>query len=296
MTNKISGMQTGLITYVDYKRKSVKLSYWIMFIGLVLLCLIAIVPIIWTLFSGFKEPAEYFSSTPKFLPESFDFGKVVNIFKILRFDRTLPNSLMMFAGTWFCTVVLGGIAGYTLSQLKPKGGKIVFMVMFWMMLMPNTLSMVPTFMMWTNFPLIHVSFQNTFVPFWVGGLTDVFSIILFKKFFDSIPNSFIEAAQIDGCSNIGIFSKIIVPLSAPIISTITIFTFQGSWNNFLGPFLLLKDGKLATVALKLYTLQKDYTEPEQMLGAFIMILPTMLMFSIFSKKILNNNMSAGIKE
>ena len=151
-------------------------------------------------------------------------------------------------------------------------------------------------MMWTNFPIIHINFQNTFIPFWLGGLCDLFNIMLFKNFFDTIPNSFIEAAKIDGCSNVGIFSKIVVPLSKPIVFTITVFVFQASWNDFMGPFLYLKEPKLHTVALRLYLLTQQYPVPQQMLGAFIAMVPTMIIYFFCSRQILSNGMSAGVKE
>lgn len=296
MNKKILEKKQGLITSVDYRRVSVKIGYWLMFAGLIAVTLIAIIPIIWTFFSGFKEPEEYYSSMPTFLPKHFDLNKVKSIMSVLKLNVSVTNSLIMFAGVWFATVIVGGIAGYTISRLKPKGSAFLFRIIFWMMLMPNTLSLVPSFLMWTNFPIIHLNFQNTFIPFWLGGLCDLFNILLFKNFFDNIPNSFIEAAKIDGCSNIGIFLKIVVPLSKPIIATVTIFVFQNTWNNFLGAFLYLKAPNLATVALKLYSLSQTYTVPEQMLGAFILMIPTMLIYVLCSKQILSNGMSAGIKE
>lgn len=296
MKNTIKEGRQGLITDIDYKRSSVKAAYWIMFAGMVIVALVAVVPILWTFFSGFKEPAEYYAAIPSFFPKRFSFKKITNMLVVLNLKVTLINSFVMFFGEWFATVIVGGIAGYTISRLKPKGSALLFRVIFWLMLMPNTLSMVPGFMMWTNFPIIHLNFQNTFFPFWLGGLCDLFNIMLFKNFFDTIPNSFVEAAKIDGCSNIGIFMRIIVPLSKPIIATITIFVFQAAWNNFLGPFLYLKDPNLNTVAQRLYLITQQYTVPEQMLGAFIAMIPTMIIYFFCSKQILSNSMSAGVKE
>lgn len=114
-------------------------------------------------------------------------------------------------------------------------------------------------------------------------MSDIFNILLFKNFFDKIPNSYIESAKLDGCSNIGIFTKIIVPLSIPIISTVTVFVFNGSWNNFLMPFLLLKDKTLQPVAVRLYALIANWTQPEQMLAAFIVMIPAIIIFAFCSR-------------
>ena len=100
----------------------------------------------------------------------------------------------------------------------------------------------------------------------------------------------------EGCSNIGIFIKIIVPLSIPIISTVTVFVFNSSWNDFLMPFFLLKDKSLQPIAVRLYALITSWTQLEQMLAEFIVMIPAIIVFAFCLRQILGNNMSAGVKE
>jgi len=262
---------------------------------LVLCCCIALLPVLWAFLSGFKELTEYYSQTPSLLPESISWKKLWDISIKLRIGPAFVNSMILFAGCWVGEIVIGGLAGYTMSRLKPKGSKFLFALMLWTMMMPHTITMVPMFMTWTDFPLIHINFQNTWIPLWTGSMANIFNILLFKNFFDGIPLSYIESAKIDGCTNLGIFAKIMVPLSKPIISTVTVFVFNSTWNNFMGPFLYLKDADMATVALRLYTTSKDWTEPEQMLAAFIVMIPSVIVFAICSKQIMGNNVSVGIK-
>lgn len=89
--------------------------------------------------------------------------------------------------------------------------------------------------------------------------------------------------------------RIIVPLSKPIISTVTVFVFNGTWNNFMGPFLYLKDPNMATVALRLYNTTQGFTEPEQMLAAFVVMIPSLIVFILCSKQIMGNSMNVGVK-
>jgi len=264
-------------------------------LSLVLCCCIALLPVLWAFLSGFKELTEYYSQTPSLLPESISWKKLWDISIKLRIGPAFVNSMILFAGCWVGEIVIGGLAGYTMSRLKPKGSKFLFALMLWTMMMPHTITMVPMFMTWTDFPLIHINFQNTWIPLWTGSMANIFNILLFKNFFDGIPLSYIESAKIDGCTNLGIFAKIMVPLSKPIISTVTVFVFNSTWNNFMGPFLYLKDADMATVALRLYTTSKDWTEPEQMLAAFIVMIPSVIVFAICSKQIMGNNVSVGIK-
>lgn len=295
MNKRMESKSTGVITTSDYKRLSVKISYWLMVLFLILCSLIALLPVIWAFLSGFKELNEYYSTNPSLFPDKIDWGKLLDVSSKLKLGRSFINSMILFFGCWFGEVIVGGIAGYTISRLKPKGSKLLFTLMLWTMMMPHTLTMVPMFMTWTDFPLIHINFQNTWIPLWTGSMASIFNILLFKNFFDSIPKSYIEAAKIDGCSNIGIFAKIIVPLSKPIISTVTVFVFNGTWNNFMGPFLYLKDPNMATVALRLYNTTQGFTEPEQMLAAFVVMIPSVIVFMICSKQIMGNNMNVGVK-
>ena len=295
MSRMIKSKKEGLITYADYKRPSVKVTYWLLVLFLVFCSLIALLPVLWAFLSGFKEISEYYSANPTIFPKEIDLKKIVTVSKQLKLTRAFGNSLIIFAGCWVGEVIVGGIAGYTISRLKPRGGKLLFNVMLWTMMMPHTLTMVPMFMTWTDFPLIHINFQNTFIPLWAGSMANIFHILLFKNFFDGIPTSYIESAKLDGCSNIGIFMRIIVPLSKPIIYTMTVFVFNTTWNNFMGPFLYLKDLELAPVALRLYTAGTQWTEPEQMLAAFIVMVPSIIVFMICSKQIMGNNVSVGVK-
>lgn len=295
MNKRMESKSTGVITTSDYKRLSVKISYWVMVLFLILCSLIALLPVIWAFLSGFKELNEYYSTNPSLFPDKIDWGKLLDVSSKLKLGRSFTNSMILFFGCWFGEVIVGGIAGYTISRLKPKGSKLLFTLMLWTMMMPHTLTMVPMFMTWTDFPLIHINFQNTWIPLWTGSMASIFNILLFKNFFDGIPNEYIEAAKIDGCTNIGIFARIIVPLSKPIISTITVFVFNSTWNNFMGPFLYLKDPDMATVALRLYTAGTQWTEPEQMLAAFVVMIPSVIVFMICSKQIMGNNMNVGVK-
>lgn len=295
--NLLSEKRLGIILYNDYKSKlSTRILYWAMFGFEMLLIVISFLPVCYAFLSGFKEVNEFYAVEVSLFPKEIKLAKVIEVLKDMDFSRASINSLYFFAVQWFGVVIVGGIAGYTLSRLKPKGGKLLFRLMLWTMMMPSTLSMVPLFMTWTDFPIIHVSFLNSYVPYIVGSFGSVFYILMFKNYFDSIPNSFIEAAKIDGCSNIGIFLKIVMPLSQPIIATISIFVFTSSWNDFFGPFLYFKDPKMATVALKLYNMTLNYSEPKKLLAAFIVMIPVLIVFLLFSKRIMANDMAAGVKE
>lgn len=294
--NLLLEKRNGIISYNDYRSSlKVRVLYWLLFAFEIFLVIISFLPILFAFLSGFKGIDEFYARNVTFFPKEIKFTRVMEILKNLNISRTLLNSLKFFAVIWFGNVIVGGVAGYTISRLKPKGSKLLFRVMLWTMMMPGTLSMVPLFMTWTDFPIIHVSFLNSYIPFIVGSFGSIFYILMFKSYFDSIPSSLIEAAKIDGCSNISIFFRIVMPLSKPIMATISIFVFTGCWNDFLGPYLYFRDPKMATVALKLYNLTLNSPDPDKLLASFIVMIPTLIIFLFFSKQIMSNDMSAGVK-
>lgn len=295
MNKRIASKTEGLITSTDYKRPNVRVAYWLLIAGLVVVSAFALIPLLYAFLAGFKSLEEFYSMTPTILPKSFSWDVITKVFKNLHFVRGFKNTALIFVGTWFCEVIIGGLAGYTISRLRPRGSRLLFKLLMWTMMMPMTTGMVVMFMTWTDFPVLHWNFQNTFVPMWIPSMCNIFNILLFKNFFDDIPDALVEAAKIDGATSIGIFAKVIVPLSVPIISTITVFTWNGVWNNFMAPFLYLKDKSLEPIALALYKTTTGWTEPEQLMAAFVVMIPSVIVFALCSKQILGNSTAAGVK-
>ena len=125
---------------------------------------------------------------------------------------------------------------------------------------------------------------------------NAFYVLLFKSFFDSISISYVEAARIDGCSDLGIFSHIILPLSRPIVATVSIFTFNAAWAEFLWPYLILKDKALFTVPIQIFRMKSaGFLMDQYVIVLLFAMLPSIVMFLIFNKQIMNGISFGGIK-
>ena len=202
----------------------------------------------------------------------------------------------MAGGATVAACLVGGLAGYSISKLKPKGTGIIFMVLFWIMLMPGTLRTVPLYIGFKDVPLFHISLLDTFWPIWIMSASSIFNIILFKNFFDGISGSIIEAAKIDGASAMRIFAKIVMPLSVPVFVTVAIFTFNGQVGQFFWPYLLIKKKELTVLGVQMYTMQSsNYTMDYQMLAILFSILPQLLIFAVFQKKIIGGVSVGAVK-
>ena len=205
------------------------------------------------------------------------------------------NTVYLAAGDIAFTVVFNGLAGYVLSRLKPKGSRLVFMVILWTMLLPNNVSQVPLFMTFTHFPVTGWDFSNTYWPMWLMAGANSYYILLFKSFFDSISISYFESAKLDGCSNLQMFYKLVVPLSIPVIAVISIFEFNGSWGSYFWPLLLLTDGKKYVIGQRLYILKTSVPIDVYCVAMFLVIIPPSVIYFIFQKQIMGGLTVGGVK-
>ncbi len=289
-------MDKGILTSTDIKQTKYKVLYAALFVFVTVYCIVTLIPVVWIIFSGFKDVKEMYAVPVKFFPKKIDLNKLVKIWKEMKFYNYYISTFEMALGAVATTCIVGGLAGYSLSRLKPAGTKLIFMVLFWLMLMPGTLRTVPLYMTFIDFPVIHVNMLNTFWPIWLMSASNIFNIILFKNFFDGISSSIIEAAKIDGATDIGIFAKIILPLSMPVFMTVAIFTFNGQIGQFFWPYLLINKKEMTVLGVQMFNMNKSsYTMDYQMLAILFSILPQVVVFAIFQKKIIGGVNLGGVK-
>ena len=294
---KRSQKTEGLLNWNDLSNISGKAIYAVMVALMLILALICLVPVIWMMLSAFKTTQEMYASPPTLFPSSIDLGRVSEIWKTAQVGRYALNSLWIIIGCLVFDVVFNGLAGYVLSRVRPLGSTVLNTLLFWTMLLPG-ISMVPLYMTYVDMPLIHVNITGTFAPLWFAAMTNAFNIFLFRNFFNGIPMAYIEAARIDGCSNLGIFFRIILPLAAPIISVVSIFSVIGSWGNFFWPYLVLGNTELEPVSVLLYKLTNatsQFKDNDRMLIMFLAALPSIIVFAILSKRIMGGLNMSGVK-
>lgn len=288
--------ETGLITSLDFKMRRVRIGYCIMFAILLIIALIFLFPAVWIILSSFKDVKEFLSTPPTLFPHSFHPEKLVEVWKKMNISRSYLNTMIVACGDMAFSIIVNGLAGYVISRLKPKGSSLFFILVLWSMMLPSSVSLVPLFMTFQDFPIFHFSMMNTYLPMWICKGANAFNVLLFKSFFDSISISYIEAARIDGCSDLGIFRKIILPLSIPVVTTVAIFTFNGSWAEFLWPYLVLKDKSLYTVPVQIYRMKSaGFLMDQYVIVLLFAMLPSLIMFLLFQKQIMHGVSLGGIK-
>ena len=288
-------MNKGILTNVDMKMRRYRLLYLGMFLFMLVYCAAAFFPVIWILLSGFKDVKEMYAIPPALFPKQMDFAKLGRVWKEMEFHQYYFNTFVMSIGAMLFNIVISGFAGYALSRLKPVGTRLVVTLLFWIMLMPGTMRTVPLYMTFKEFPIFHFSMLDTYWPIWMMAV-GVFDIILFKNFFDGISMSYIEAARIDGSSDIGIFFRIIMPLSVPVFMTVALFTFNGHFGQFFWQYLLISRKDMTVLGVQLFKMNTmPYTMDYQMLAVIFSVLPQVLIFALFQKWIIGGINIGGVK-
>jgi multiple sugar transport system permease protein len=281
----------GLIRDFDLKQQSVRsfYRYFIVTVGLIA-SFIGFAPLIWLFLSGFKDIREFVRETT-ILPKTFDINNYLKTWNDLRFVRYYVNSLISVTGSVVCAVFFNGLLGYVISKIKPKGSQIIFGMVLWSLLIPATVSVVPLFV-----NISRLRLTGSFIPLWLSIGANAFFVVLFKNFFDELPQSLIEAAQIDGAKNFTIFIRIAVPLSRAIIMVIVLYAINAAWSDFLLPYLSLKNSGLETVMVRLFQFRGSRANDVEILrGIVFAVIPPIVLFFIFQKYITGISLSAGIK-
>lgn len=291
-----SKKRVGIISAVEMKHKKYKLIYWSMYAFLILCVLVSLLPTVWIMLSGFKSVKEIYAVPPTFFPKEYDWSKVTGTWNKLNIFMYFKNSFIILLGEVFFSIVVNALGGYVISKMKPKGHQAIFAIIVWTMLMPGAGRTVPIYMELVDFPLFHFSMVNTYWPMWLMAGASCFNLLLFKNFFDSISTSLIEAAKIDGSTDVGIFIKILLPLSVPIITYVGITTAQAAWGAFFWPNIVLEDKYMIPIATKLYKMKTEsFTMDEYFLTLMFSIIPPFFIFLIFQKQIMGGINIGGVK-
>lgn len=290
--------EKGAIMPIELNDRGVRIIYFLNLAILIIIALLCVIPVIWLVLASFKSVKEIYQVPPTFLPKNFDITKLGRVWNKMNFIKYYKNSFLLCVGDVLFDIVVSGLAGFVLSRLKPGGIKFVQYAIFFTMMMPSTVSMVPLFKTFLDLPFVHISLVDTYFPMWFMAGANCFNMLLFKSAFDGISKEYVEAAQIDGCSNLGIFARIILPLSLPVIMVAAILDFTGAWGDFLFPYLLLQNKDLYPVAVKIYDLKVSgggILLDEYMMALFFSILPPVIMFMFFQKQMMKGVSFSGVK-
>ena len=259
------------------------LNFWrtINFILLVIGSVFMIAPLFWMISTALKSMEEIYRGDFNFIPEEVRFSNFIDIFKIVPFDMYFINTLVITIIVVLANVFVNAFIAYGFSKINFKGRNILFMLVLSTMMLPGFITLIPQYVIFAKLGLV-----NTYYPLIIPSLFgSAFNIFLLRQFFKGVPDNFIEAAKLEGANHFQIFYKIALPMVKPALFTVAIFSFNGVWNDFLGPLLYLNDESLYTLQLGLQVFQEQSTTQWNylMVGSLIVLAPVIILFFFFQK-------------
>ncbi len=249
-------------------------------------------PFLWMLSGSFRPDFDVMKL--KLLSSHFTIGNYSLVFSRIPIMRAFLNSLIVAVAVTGSVVVFGGIVGYALAKIKWRGSKYLTVFLLFTMTLPFQLTLIPLYTMVMKFGL-----TDNLLGLILPNMMTAISIIMFRQFFVSLPDSLIEAARIDGCSELRLIFKVVMPLSKPAVMTVAIITFLTSWNDVLWPLIVIRDRSLMTLP-QLITVFVLGGEAESHLGAelaasTLLAVPILILYAFFQRFFIQSFVSSGVK-
>ena len=259
---------------------------------LILISALMLVPFIWMLSASFKLNKDVFTFPIEWVPSNPRPQNYVDIWTKIPLLTFIKNTAFLTVVVTFLQVLTSSFAAYAFAKLKFKGKNFLFLAYIATIAVPWQAYMVPQFMMMRSWNL-----NNTHLAIIFLQAFSAFGVFLMKQFYEGIPDELCEAARIDGLSEYGIYARIMLPLSLPAISTLIIFTFVSTWNDFLGPLIYLTRNELKTIQIGLRMFISQYSAEYGLIMAasVIALIPVLIVFLFLQKYFVQGIASTGLK-
>ena len=273
--------------------KEIKIQKILFYVVLFIMTAIYIGPFLFSLSISFNAEQDVFQWPIKLLPDEWTLSNYQRVWDDLPFAQWLFNSVIITLIQTLSNVFFAALAGFAFARLDFPGKNILFSLLLASLMIPGIILLVPKFIILNEFHLI-----NTYGGLILPGLVSVVNIFLMKQFFETIPKDLEEAALIDGCSYFRIFWQIFLPVSKPALAAVAIYTFQGSWNEFMWPVIVTTTREMFTLPVGMAFLKNEFSVqwPLLMAGTILISLPTIAIFLIFQRYFVQGVASAGLKE
>lgn len=254
---------------------------------------IIMIPFVWMLSTSLKTPDQVFVWPIKWVPNPIRWQNYIEALTKRPFARYTLNTTIISALTILGQLIASSLAAYSFARLRWRGRDLLFSLVLSTMMLPQSVTLVPKFVLFAQ-----INWVNTFLPLVVpefGG--SAFAVFLMRQFFRTLPKELDEAAKIDGCDRFTIYSKIILPLSKPVLGIVAINAFKYSWNDFINPLIYLNDPRLWTLTLGLRAFQQEFTVDWHLLMAAstVVMLPLLIVFAVAQKYFIQGIVFTGIR-
>lgn len=249
-------------------------------------------PIFWIFVTSVKSGPEVRLYPPTIWPREFHFENLSNAVRAFPLALWMRNTVIVAFAATAITVLINMLAGFAFAKYRFRGKGFLFMVVISTLMIPTQVIMVPSFVIVSKLRL-----TNTFPGLILPVCAEAFGLFMAKQFIEEIPDSLIESARIDGCSEFAIFTKVIVPNVKPLISLLVIYTFRWRWNDFQWPLIVISKKEMYTLQMGLKSISgtTNFQWNDLMALSLISLIPVALVFIVFQKQFVDGAVKSGIK-
>jgi len=253
----------------------------------------ALLPLLWMLSASLMPAGEATAFGHHLLPTTVTFEHYRALFTRLNLARDAANSALLAAAVTLISLALNSMAGYAFAKFRFAGRDRIFRVLLAALVIPGQVAMLPLFLMLREMGCIN-SYWGVIIP----GMASIFGIFLIRQYALSIPDSLLDAARIDGAGEFRIYWSLVLPVCKPILVALAIFTFMGTWNDFLWPLIVLTDSDMYTLPVALANLVGEHVQDTELMmaGSVLTVLPVVILFMALQRYYIEGIMSGGVKE
>ncbi len=289
--------ETAIEPNVDRKRDAKRIDrVWngVSIATMVLMAIIMLLPFVWLVSSSLKGQIQIFQYPPVWIPDPIHWDNYTNALTVKPFGLYIINTLKIVFLNVLAVVFSSSFCAYGFARIKFWGRDFWFGIVLATLFLPYAILIVPQFIIFSRLGWVDTILPLT-VPIFFGG--GAFNIFLLRQFFRSIPEELADAARIDGCTEFGIYWRIMMPLAKPALITVAIFTFLNSWNDLLGPVIYLRSPNNFTVAVGLASFRSSLSNSWdlQLAASTAMIIPVLILFFFAQRYFIKGVVMSGLK-
>lgn len=264
----------------------------LLYVFLVIMAAVMLLPFLWMLSASLKQDRDVFTFPIQWIPENPEWSNYSRIWTQIPLLTYIFNTFKLTIIVTLLQLFSSSFAAYAFSKLRFKLRNTLFLGYIATIAVPWQAYMVPQFMM-----LRGMGLNNTHLAIIILQAFSAFGVFMMKQFYEGVPTELCEAARIDGMTEYGIYAKIMLPLAKPALSTLTIFTFVNTWNDFLGPYIYLTRDSLKTIQLGLRSFIGQYSSEYGLImaGSVVTMIPVLVVFLSLQKYFVEGVAASGLK-
>jgi multiple sugar transport system permease protein len=261
--------------------------------ALVAAAFLTMAPLLWMVSASLMPAGESTTLPLRFLPSAPTLEHYRALFERMSLGRHLWSSTLVATSATVISLFLNSMAGYAFAKLHFAGRERIFQALLAALVIPAQVSMLPLFLL-----LKEMGIVNTYLAAIVPGMASIFGIFLVRQFAMAIPDTLLDAARIDGAGELRIYWSLVLPFCRPVLVTLAVFTFLGTWNDFLWPLIVLADDDLYTLPVALANLLGEHAQDTELMmaGAVLTVMPVLALFVALQRQYVAGIMAGALKE